>query len=404
MNQCEEKIHYDEIDLIELFKKIYSYKKIIIAITILFAMFSFIYLITSTPLYKAKALIEAGYYKNGNNEVILENIDNVIKKSIVTYIESVENIPDLDYKVEKIETLKDNKKFFNIEVLAKSNDIAKNQINKIVNQISIEHKNILDEYIEKQKVKISNLDRRINFLQNNQIKSIEQQIEYIKNFQIPSIDKKIHYIQNTSIPAAKRDLESIDNIILVEIDKNINLNRKKLEKYEAQLQTLPSMRKSAKVETIVLEQMIEQNLYTQISNSEQQIISLESRKEALISQTKPSLQDKIDRLTSIDIGNLETEKDVILTNKIPALERELANLKVGELEKLLDEKSILELSLKPYNYQNTQIVSDIITSDKPAKPKKILILGVAVIAGFLLSIFFVLIYDAIKNHKTKLNN
>lgn len=77
---------------------------------------------------------------------------------------------------------------------------------------------------------------------------------------------------------------------------------------------------------------------------------------------------------SIQLFELENKKDELLTTTIYKLE---------------ESKKILELQLLPHNYKNSQIVGEIILNDHPAKPKKSLIVVVAFVTGFILSIFLV---------------
>jgi uncharacterized protein involved in exopolysaccharide biosynthesis len=49
-----------------------------------------------------------------------------------------------------------------------------------------------------------------------------------------------------------------------------------------------------------------------------------------------------------------------------------------------------------FNYKNSEIVGQVITNDYPTKPKKKIIVAVAFIAGFILSIFLVFIINAFR--------
>ena len=79
----------------------------------------------------------------------------------------------------------------------------------------------------------------------------------------------------------------------------------------------------------------------------------------------------------------------------------MVNLQTNELGEFLEQKTILELSLKPYNYQNTHIVAEIIASDNPAKPKKLIILAISAVLGLMISAFGILIYDKFHTDRIK---
>lgn len=402
-NYCED----DEIDLLDLAKKIWKYKKQICIVTCGFIAVGLLYILFATPWYKATALVEIGYYKETNpqsglvQEFSLENPIDVTRKLQTHYIDLLKNTKELDYEVKKIDNVKDNLKFINLEVYGKSRNIAVGKISKIIELLAKEHKNILDAYLEKVKSDVENVNRQLNYLKNNRIVSVEQQIAYIKNYQIPRIDRSIKYMQEMTIPAAKKDLEAINNISMVAIDDNIKLNNDILQKYQKNLDELQSGRKVSSAESTISRQILEQGYYSQILNAKQNLISLEEQKNLLISQTIPNAQNRLDGLLNVDLENLQSDRDSIMTNKLPELQRNLINLQTSELNALLEKKAILELSLKPYNYQNTHIVAGIIASDYPDRPKKLIILVISMVLGLMISAFVVLIYDKFKAGSTE---
>jgi chain length determinant protein len=391
-----------EVDLFELSKKIWNYKKQICMITGIFTLLAVIYAFISTTLYKATALVETGYYKNDNGEeILIANTADNVQKLTIKYIDLLKDVEGLDYKVEKISEVKNNKKFFDIEVVAKSNDTAVKQINKMVEDLASEHQNAINAYIELKKVQLANIERQINFLKNNVIVEKQQQIEYIKSTQIPRMDRQIAYMKDATIPAARREISAIDDISIPSVRKNIELNTQRLKKYEAELEKLRTNKNMGASENIILRQMMEQGLYNQISNLEQSIIAFEQQKQVLLTKSKPDAQNRLDRLVSVELENMQAEKDILVNDKLPSLQRELVNLQTEELNKLLDQRSLVELALKPYNHQNTQIVSDIVISNNPVKPKKTIIIAIAFLSSLMLSVFGVLVYDAIRDRVNK---
>lgn len=391
-----------EVDLFELSKKIWNYKKQICMITGIFTLLAVIYAFISTTLYKATALVETGYYKNDNGEeILIANTADNVQKLTIKYIDLLKGVEGLDYKVENISEVKNNKKFFDIEVVAKSNDTAVKQINKMVEDLASEHQNAINAYIEFKKVQLANIERQINFLKNNVIVEKQQQIEYIKSTQIPRMDRQITYMKDATIPAARREISAIDDISISSVRKNIELNTQRLKKYEAELEKLRTNKKVGESENIILRQMMEQGIYSQISNLEQSIIAFEQQKQVLLTKSKPDAQNRLDRLVGVELENMQAEKDTLVNDKLPSLQRELVNLQTEELNKLLDQRSLVELALKPYNYQNTQIVSDIVISNNPVKPKKTIIIAIAFLSSLMLSVFGILVYDSIKNRINK---
>jgi uncharacterized protein involved in exopolysaccharide biosynthesis len=75
-------------------------------------------------------------------------------------------------------------------------------------------------------------------------------------------------------------------------------------------------------------------------------------------------------------------------------------LKTITINKLLEQRQLINSMMLPYNYHNSEIIGQIITSDYPAKPKKKLIVAVAFIAGFILSILLSFIMNAFRTEET----
>lgn len=388
----------DEIDLVELFATLWNGKIKIIVITVVFLVVGILYTLIATSWYKASALVEVGYYNTNENGVIknvmLEEPKNIIEKLKTRYIDLLKDVEDKDVDVKSVNEIKNNNKFFSIEVLGKSNEKAVKMIDEMLQSVSDEHKKIIDGYISSQKVKLANIDRQIKFLQNNKIVEVQSQIDNVKQIIIPKLDKQIKYAQETTIPLAKQDLKNIDDIILKNIEEKIKLENDNLKKYTTELNTIKSNnpKKNTNLEFTI-------NLNQLITSAKSNLIELEKNKNSIITITRPQIQARIDELEMTYLSNLQIEKEKALNDTLPALQRDLANLQTNELEKLLDQKAVIELTLKPFNYKNTSIVSQIITSKHPEKPKKLIILAVALLAGAMVGVFWVLFTDFMKKRK-----
>lgn len=388
----------DEIDLVELFATLWNGKIKILATTVIFLVVGILYTLIATSWYKASALVEVGYYNINENGVIknvmLEESKSIIEKLKTRYIDLLKDVEDKDVDVKSVNEIKNNNKFFSIEVLGKSNEKAVKMIDEMIQSVSDEHKKIIDGYISSQKVKLANIDRQIKFLQNNQIVEVQSQIDNVKQIIIPKLDKQIKYAQETTIPLAKQDLKNIDDIILKNIEEKIKLENDNLKKYTTELNTIKS--NNAKQNTN-LEFTI--NLNQLVTSAKSNLIELEKNKNSIITITRPQIQARIDELEMTYLSNLQIEKEKALNDTLPALQRNLTNLQTNELEKLLDQKAVIELTLKPFNYKNTSIVSQIITSKHPEKPKKLIILVVALLAGAMVGVFWVLFANFMKKRR-----
>lgn len=388
----------DEIDLVELFATLWNGKIKILATTVIFLVVGILYTLIATSWYKASALVEVGYYNINENGVIksimLEEPKNIIEKLKTRYIDLLKDVEGKDVDVKSVNEIKNNNKFFSIEVLGKSNEKAVKMIDEMIQSVSDEHKKIIDGYISSQKVKLANIDRQIKFLQNNKIVEVQSQIDNVKQIIIPKLDKQIKYAQETTIPLAKQDLKNIDDIILKNIEEKIKLENDNLKKYTTELNTIKSnnAKQNANLEFTI-------NLNQLITSAKSNLIELEKNKNSIITITRPQIQARIDELEMTYLSNLQIEKEKVLNDTLPALQSNLANLQTNELEKLLDKKAAIELTLEPFNYKNTSVVSQIITSKHPEKPKKLIILAVALLAGAMVGVFWVLFTDFMKKRK-----
>ena len=171
----------------------------------------------------------------------------------------------------------------------------------------------------------------LTFVQNEHEKILDD-VKKQKEMELRNIDLQISDIKSKSV-----DL----------IDKKIENNIKNLKSLEEQLK------------------QIDENL--------KKIDTLNPSLAALKLMEKRDITNSINTIT-IQNFELESKKDELLTTN---------------LYKLEESKKIIELSLLPHNYKNTQIVGEIMTNDFPTKPKKILIVAVAFVTGFIISIFLV---------------
>ena len=99
------------------------------------------------------------------------------------------------------------------------------------------------------------------------------------------------------------------------------------------------------------------------------------------------------------IENLNKEKQNIITEKIPSLKRNLEfDIKI-KLDNLKDSIELEKLKLTNNIAKNSEVVGDVLVDDNPIKPKKSLIIVVAFVTGFILSIFLVFFMSFISNLK-----
>ena len=183
----------------------------------------------------------------------------------------------------------------------------------------------------------------LTFVQNEHEKILDD-VKKQKEMELRNIDLQISDIKSKSVAL---------------IDKKIENNIKNLKSLEEQLK------------------QVDENL--------KKIDSLNPSLAALKLMEKRDITNSINTIT-IQNFELESKKDELLTTT---------------LYKLEESKKIIELSLLPHNYKNTQIVGEIMTNDFPTKPKKILIVAVAFVTGFIISIFLVFLFNFIKQNANR---
>ena len=183
----------------------------------------------------------------------------------------------------------------------------------------------------------------LTFVQNEHEKILDD-VKKQKEMELRNIDLQISDIKSKSVAL---------------IDKKIENNIKNLKSLEEQLK------------------QVDENL--------KKIDTLNPSLAALKLMEKRDITNSINTIT-IQNFELESKKDELLTTT---------------LYKLEESKQIAESLLLSHNYKNTQIVGEIITNDFPTKPKKILIVAVAFVTGFIISIFLVFLFNFIKQNANR---
>lgn len=388
-NNFQQRYEDDEIDLIELFKKIWASRKTVALITACFTALGILYALIATPWYQATATFELGGYYSEDNKKYFNDKKILVEDIKIRYIDSLKYAKNMDFVVKKAEEIKDNEKLFIVEVIGKSNKIATSVINEILKDLQSMDKPFIDEYILDKKNALAEVDRRIKNLKNIQIQNIKNRIDYAEKTQLPRLDEQIKYMENNTIVGAKRELENLDKVTIPTIRERIKLIQENLEQYKNNLKSYKKNDiKNNELRAVVA--LDEHSMLSSIASNETTLIELQKNLDTIEISTKPNLNDKLDRLANIDLKSLYAQKDEIISQTLPQLQSELDRLEVDELGKLEDSKKVLALALKPYRNSPTKIVSNIITYEHPVKPKKLLIVVISFFVGFMISIFGVL--------------
>ena len=141
-------------------------------------------------------------------------------------------------------------------------------------------------------------------------------------------------------------------------------------------------------------------------------ISLQSNNLQAFSEQLGSIEDNLrfiqSQNPSLAALQLMQKRDITnfaltLNLQILEMQNKRDELATTAISNLYESKKLLELSLLPHNYKNTQIVGDIITSESPVAPKKKLIVMVGAVTGFILSIFLVFLMQFIRGDEAAAN-
>jgi uncharacterized protein involved in exopolysaccharide biosynthesis len=115
-----------------------------------------------------------------------------------------------------------------------------------------------------------------------------------------------------------------------------------------------------------------------------------------ISKTDPALT-ALKLMEKRDISTFVAELNLQLMD----MRDKRDTLETTTINDFIERKKLVESMLLPHNYKNSEVIGKVITNDYPIKPKKKLIVAVAFIAGFILSIFLVFIMNAFRKEKNE---
>jgi LPS O-antigen subunit length determinant protein (WzzB/FepE family) len=114
-----------------------------------------------------------------------------------------------------------------------------------------------------------------------------------------------------------------------------------------------------------------------------------------------SIKSSNPTLATMQINEQRYLADILikLKDSLEQFENQKNSIEVIEIEKLEEDLKSLKVLMEPYNYKNSEVVGTIMINDHPVKPKKKLIVIVAFVTGFILSIFLVFFLEFIRDEK-----
>lgn len=333
--QNKEYIAEDEIDLKELFKTIWNKRVFILVFTVVITVLAIAFAYTRTAIYEVKSIVRIGYI---NSELVEKA--NILETKLRTIfaVDNKQEITNDEGIVTNILAIKKVDNFLEITTQAFSNDKAIDKNKEVIEFLQNDYKYKVDEYI---------LNVNLN------IKNLEEQIKYVEN--VTKVEKL-------------SQIDFLNNVELVSIENRLKFNQEKLLQYQENINEI-SKRRSSNDTQNMLSAM-------EILNYQNLILNLQNQ-----------------------IENLNKEKQNIISEKIPSLKRNLEFDIKNKLDSLNDKIELEKLKLANNIAKNSEIVGDLQIKDNPIKPKKSLIVVVAFVTGFIMSIFLVFIMQFVAGIK-----
>jgi len=364
---CE--MQEDEIDLRELVRTSLKYKKFIVIFTVSLTLLASLYAFFKAPIYEVKSNIRIGYI----GSELLESPDIITRMLQIVFHtdKEMKKKKNLISEVTEIDINPKLKDFITVTTAGISNEEALKKNKEVVSFVQKYYQPKIEEYIQKKKNAIDNTQREIFSLDNFEKKNIENKINILKNQKIVQIDEEMEFLQ-------KKQLESIKN--------KINFHQSKLQEYSKEIRKLSKQISSKKndmsLSAILSIQMV--NYQNLILNSQNKLEDLSLQKDDILMKELPSLERKKENISIDDIRKLQYKLDVGLKNQKINLGHKIEQLRYD---------------ISSQNVQNSNVIGEYIIDDSPTKPRKMLIITIAFVIGFILSIFLVFLVEFIKGVK-----
>ena len=418
MNNNQNIHQEDEIDLRELWDILYKKKWFIFIFTTIVTIGAIVFAYTKTPIYEVKSNIKVGFI---GTELITE--PSILAKTLSLIFNVEDKIATKEKFVSEVSSITVNKKlknFIEIKTQAISNDEALKKNREVVAYLKDLHKGKFNQYAINGKNDIKMIQADIKNLEQLEAKNLKRQIELLKSQTIVKIDEKIKRLQNQDIKNIERQIELLKSQVIPKIDKKINFYKntktktlekkvkfhtEKLKEYAIAVDTIyKNNQKNSDVATLTISSLQMVNYQNLILNSQNKVEDLKLEIDTIINQTVPNLeieknntlnvaikdlQLKIDNIKDVTIVNLQRDKKIMQNDTLRKLEYKLSVGLSNKKIKLNEQINQLRFNMSDQNIQNSEVVGDYVVKESPIKPKKKLIVVVAFVTGFILSIFIV---------------
>jgi len=357
----------DEISLLELFSILRKHYKIIILTTILFVVLAGLYVFIAEPLYKITAQVKVAPPHLTPQDLNKWFVEGGCSKVFREY--STSDIPLRSYTPRRGTTIlvellyPDPNK--GEQLLGHCLQYCQEVFNKSKHLVAERQKKAKDIETLKEKIKEIDLQKR----------ELERKIQQVKK-QILLKEKEKSLIK-ANLKAIEKAILDIKNIIK-NIDKNteslLNLRTKLIDNFLDKKTTT-----NLQITMLLYSNIVQQNI-SYISTLELRILDLNKQKTNLLK--KINLVELEQEKLKNEINKLTEEKDIALEQ-----EKKILSFKIDKLKADLERLVAVEVLQQP------------ISSNHPVKPKKMLILALAMVVGLFVGIFFCFIYELFRASK-----
>ena len=353
----------DDVSLLELIQFIRKNYKIIVFTTTLFVILAALYVFIAQPLYKITAQVKVASHltpQDLNKWFLEEGCSQVLREYFKSEIPLRSYIPRRGTTV-FVELLYPDP-HEGTEVLNSCLKHCQQIFNKSKQLIAERRKKIKDIETLKEKIKEIDLKKR----------ELARKIHHLQK-QVLLKEKEKSLIKE-NLKAIEKAILDIKNIIK-NIDKNteslLNLRTKLIDNFLEKKATT-----NLQITMLLYSNIVQQNI-SYISTLELRILDLNKQKTSLLK--KINLVELEQEKIKNEINKLTEEKDIALEQ-----EKRILSFKIDKLRADLERLIAVEILQHP------------VSSIHPVKPKKLLVLGLAIIVGLFLGTFLCLFYGFLK--------
>ena len=368
-----ERYEDETIDIGELWKSLIKRKGMIVGLTGVITVMALAYVLLAKPIYEVKSNVMVGYIGKDKNDKTIDIADPAVIAKRLNVVFNVEDELKVEEFVSEVSSVSINKKlpnFITIKTEAISNDEALKKNKEVVEYMQDLYQSKIDRYIVNIDNNIETAELSIKTLENLETKNVQREIELLKTQTVAKIDVQIDFNKNIKMKTLK--------------DK-VSFHAEKLKEYTKSVKEIYQKSKNSKdTATLTISSIQMVNYQNLILNSQNKIEDLKIEIEILKNQTNPNLQRDKNNIENDTLRKLDYKLNVELPYKRVKLLEEIEELKYNKSEQ---------------NIQNSKVIGEFVIKDYPLKPKRVLIVIVAFITGFMLSIFLAFFLEFITSAK-----